>query len=397
MTHYRRVVVAGMPRAGNLGDDLISVILCGHIARDWGANEIGVLCSDGENQFSYLDSAVIHLLPAPRFSSPRTFLHRYLAQRQFAREADVLVIGGGGLFQDTHFPFNVVEWFRLWPSVRKAHGQLVGAGLGVGPLRYRHSRLFLKTIFPCFDMLQVRDEESRILAASMERKAIVSSDIVAGSDVSSFGFFPAPKDDVLGFSLRPCKSIDHMQLIDILCNISREHGGVIRLFTFEHNVPKNTNERNYNQWIASKLRDRGFRTEEYCYGETTIDEFVEAFRTVNVAVAMRFHANILWHKAGVPVLPISYAPKVASLYSNVDVVSTGDLGAANLTQADFHTINKSSFQFKLPKIDSFNCAKIANKRIRVTHWVFGVVSAMYQIGAGVFRRSVPDSRLWPED
>jgi polysaccharide pyruvyl transferase WcaK-like protein len=119
----------------------------------------------------------------------------------------------------------------------------------------------------------------------------------------------------------------------------------VYFFVFEFGT-NNNSEFAFQSEIISLLN---FPTELYIYGKDL--NFFEKLKEVNIAIASRYHANIIWQKKGIPVLPIPYAPKVYSLYKKygIDILPISE--SIDNTDKLFQSINLQD-EYSLP--DNFN-------------------------------------------
>lgn len=312
-----RIYVVGMPGAGNLGDDLISVMLVQHILARWPHGEVGILHAGYSNLFPYPDLAQVSWLPMPRRRSWREYVNRLQAIRDFACASDLILIGGGGLFQDSHYRFTVHKWMRdaLHTSLQRI--PVAAVGVGFGPLHHAFSRWYLQQALARLSAIQVRDKESAAIVKALGYSASIAPDIVAGTSLSGTPFgvqASRPSVPVVGCSIRPWPGLNYPAVVSLITRVCQSTGSSVRLFAFEHAEPHNTSEYDCAVRMARSLEKQGIAVEVFCYRKQPIFDFVQAFSSVTMAIAVRFHANILWQKLGIPVLPISYAPKVARLY-----------------------------------------------------------------------------------
>lgn len=306
-----------MPGAGNLGDDLISVLLAKAILDRWPAAELGILHAGLSNPFEYPSPCQIRLLRTPSRRSLPEYLDHLQAIKEFVRTSDLILIGGGGLFQDSHYPFTVHEWLRDALRTSRKRIPVAAVGVGFGPLNLRFSRWYLKHGLGRLAEIQVRDEQSAEIVRSLGHETTVAPDIVAGSDLSDslFGIrLEPPSKQVLGCSIRPWPGLDVAATLHLIRIASESTQSSVRLFAFEHADPHDASEYEFAMRLAKGLEENGVSTEVWCYRKQPIEEFARAFGSVTLAIAARFHANILWQKMAIPVLPIAYAPKVARLY-----------------------------------------------------------------------------------
>lgn len=340
-----------MPGAGNLGDDLISVMLVRHILERWPGAEVGVLYGGYSNPLSYSDPAQICWLPSPRRRSWQEYIGRLRTISRFARTSDLILIGGGGLFQDSHYRFTVHKWMRTALDTSLQGQPVAAVGVGVGPFNHPFSLWYLKQGLARLSAIQVRDEESATIVRSLGYCAEVAPDIVAGTNLlgTSFGVqVDKPSTPVLGCSIRPWPGLNFTAIVNLIGMVCRSIGSSVRFFVFEYAEPHNTSEYDYAVQIAQSLQERGITVEVFCYRKQPINDFVQAFNSVTMAIAARFHANILWQKLGIPVLPVSYAPKVARLYEDRGghVISVNRIDTINALSL-FQTIEVSE-TYSLP-------------------------------------------------
>ena len=306
-----------MPGAGNLGDDLISIMLTKHIFERWPQAEIGVLCGQHSIPLIYPSPTQICFLPMPRRQSWRQYVQRTGAINDFVKTTDMILVGGGGLFQDSHYRFTVHKWLRDALHSSFTRIPTAAVGVGFGPFNYAFTRWYLKQGLSRFSVIQVRDRESAKIVNSLGYSALNAPDIVAGTDFAQTPFeiqLEKSCKSMLGCSIRPWAGLRFEALVNLICVIAQTNSFSVRLFVFEHAEPHNTSEYNYSLRIAKALARRGITADVFCYGKQPIKEFAQSFSDVATAIAVRFHANIIWQKLDIPVLPLSYAPKVARLY-----------------------------------------------------------------------------------
>jgi polysaccharide pyruvyl transferase CsaB len=89
-----------------------------------------------------------------------------------ARRADLILCGGGGLFQDDDSLVKMPYWALRVAFARVLCPRVVGWSLGVGPLRARVSRWLARFCFACMESISVRDAEARALAQSLTSRPV---------------------------------------------------------------------------------------------------------------------------------------------------------------------------------------------------------------------------------
>lgn len=301
-----KIFVCGMTGAGNLGDDLIAFALHGSLRSAFPSARLAALDFDVETDLTrqiFSDTIAVRGLQAP--------LRDGLPDRRSVRlagGADLFVLGGGGLLQDSHFrytPYSFLRWAFLGGRPMR-----VSAGLGVGPIRAARNYRSIWWALRQFDLLQVRDARSQRTLALMGLESSVSGDVVAAGPLpmQPSERMPHPTVDEAGFSFRPWPGLS----LESACravHLALSEGLAPTLYVFE-NSPHNRDELDFA--LAVKRSCKG-EPRILCYGRDATAEILDSMSRATIGVASRFHANLLWGMFGVPVLSISYAPKVRSL------------------------------------------------------------------------------------
>lgn len=346
----KKILVVGMPGAGNLGDDLISVLLIRHLQSRFPDARVGVLTHDRVPPIPCDASEAVTCLYYPRLN--RNYLTRRNAIKRWLADTELILVGGGGLFQDSHFLFTILRYIRYGFMGQGAKCPLVAVGVGVGPIRRHLAWSQLQLAISRIQRFQVRDQASAQIVADRNGQPVLCSDVVAGSSIEGLGWTTSPTNSpAVGCSIRPWPGIDMGNVLRLLLNLCKERGLACKLFVFE-NAPGNATEREFAEQLGDRLQNEGVEAKTYSYGVEKWADFANAFASVERAVAVRYHANILWQKLNVPVLPIAYAPKVASLYTEHGSTSYAIDDLAELVGADeeFKRIHLVD-DYQLPDLD----------------------------------------------
>jgi polysaccharide pyruvyl transferase WcaK-like protein len=86
--------------------------------------------------------------------------------------SDVVICGGGGLFQDDDSLIKMPYWCLRVLLARVLSGRVVGYSLGVGPLRTVTSRLAARTAFAAMTAISVRDPVAQATAQALTPKPV---------------------------------------------------------------------------------------------------------------------------------------------------------------------------------------------------------------------------------
>lgn len=365
-----KVLIIAMPGCGNLGDDLISEILQKCIVNRYPDVQLGILCGDSS---SFKNEKTAELLYYPR-NIPGLFYKRAKKIKNFARTSDLIFVGGGGLFQDTHNYFTIHSYLH-W--LFYAHCPVYCVGMGVGPIKHKTNIKYLLNLLNREGIyIQLRDLQSYQFLDKLGMSNIeLSCDIVEGS------LLPLKKTStkkiVLGCSIREWSDLNIEHVINFLNTIiEKKKVEMVKFFAFEHKK-ETQNEFLYLKQIADRLSTK---TIVYAYGKD--DRFLEELCGVTYAIASRYHANIIWQKLGVPVLPIPYAPKVYSLYSKSGI-ELKPFDSQDFC-CRFVSINLEEV-YKLPMID-FSKSISFTKIERMFEFIYHLVYLFCSIIKSLFNR-----------
>lgn len=329
-----KFLIIAMPGCGNLGDDLISTLLQKQIIAQDSSAEIGVLCGE----FSEFTCAPnVKKLLVPR-NIPSKYWNRKKEIISYIKECDRIFIGGGGLFQDSHSIFTIHKYLH-W--LYYATCQIDCIGVGVGPINHNFNKKYLKRVLNRPGItIQVRDKESFDYLVQMGLTNVLPGcDIVEGSELNLVK--KEHEGIILGCSIRKWADVERKSIVELINNeVVAKNITKVNLFVFEHSAAS-SEEFDFLTEISKSVN---CSNSIYVYGKDK--DFFEKMSESDYAIASRYHANILWQKIGIAVMPIPYAPKVFSLYSKCGF---------NLCPIDSEGFSKEYL-----KIDSFDTFGISS-------------------------------------
>jgi polysaccharide pyruvyl transferase CsaB len=247
--------------------------------------------------------------------------------------ADMLVIGPGGIIQDSSsfgnliFHLSRVVFARLW-GVR-----IVGCGLGVGPLKRRSSRMLVAWVLRGAARIAVRDSSSYDWLLSL---GIPHERLRVAADMAFLG--PAKRSVnplIQTLAERKEKTGCYLLGVSLRPEVGRHHGEV-----------SGDNYRAFLDGIIERLK-QAVATENchvvFCSmhpeqddplgqmlvreldgsdhvsvlsGEVSPAEIRGVIAALDGMLGMRLHALIFSLSEGVPVIPITYDPKVPLMLEN---------------------------------------------------------------------------------
>ncbi|HEY3204021.1 MAG TPA: polysaccharide pyruvyl transferase family protein [Thermoanaerobaculia bacterium] len=274
-----------------------------------------------------------------------------------ARQADLVVVGGGGLFQDylgfdpgaLLTPRHGGISFYAGPAVLAALARkpLALFGLGFGPLESVHARRFTRAVGEAACHISVRDEGSRALlvSAGLESSRIAVSadpaftlsfekiypeDVLAGAGVE-------PRPPVVGVALRNWSiGVDpafwEREVATALDLFVERTGGTLLFVPFERSPWASADDFDLAPRIRKRLRhaDRAATLTELRHPAETAGLLAGC----DLVLGMRLHSLIFAAAGGVPLVGLAYDPKVGSFFERVGasdmVIPLADVTARDL-------------------------------------------------------------------
>ncbi len=317
----RSVLVTGYYGFGNTGDEAILAALVAGIRGRIPSARITVLSGDpGQTEQR-------HRVDAAPWRDP-------LSIAEEVRRCDLVVIGGGGLFQD----YNGVEpatlltprhggiTFYAGPAILAAlAGKPVALhGLGFGPLASPEARRIARIVASSAARVSVRDAASRDLLVSLGLPAesvtvsadpafLVTPGGVRPEDVL-IGMGIEPRGPLVGVALRPWSRAEagwEDEVAAALDLFVERTGGSILFVPFEKSPW--TDDDDFA--LASRLRRRLENADRAAVvsGLLAPADTAALMGGCDLVLAMRLHAAIFAVAGGVPTVALTYDPKVDAL------------------------------------------------------------------------------------
>lgn len=236
------------------------------------------------------------------------------------KDTQVLVIGGGGLFQDYGVSWKAPTKIFLfilpfWLAKRK----ICWFSVGVGPLTSKLGRI--STVLSAFmtDFITLRDIESRSLLIALgvpPSKLRVSADPVLSYAAP---YVKAKKEpNTFALALAPFfKTVYREQNLHekftsesiLLANSLASSGYYVRLFSFRSGTDYDFNRKIYEGCIDKKRI-------EIVGNHMATNKFIREYSRSSYAICMRYHSVIFSVLTKTPFVSITYHPKVSSFVDN---------------------------------------------------------------------------------
>ena len=235
-----------------------------------------------------------------------------------ALRADVLVLGGGSLLQDSTSFSSLVYYLLLMAVARIGGAEVVLWGQGLGPLQRRISRMLVRAVLPFCKAASWRDQRSFELARRWARSLPM---VLAADPVWQMPARPWIGGDAIVLSWRPTPLLDHSgwrRLTDALDALSAELAApVIWLAFHEHQDAP----------LLQQLSDAGLLPKRLKGCSTTLvpqslEVVSDVVQRARLVLPMRLHALILARLSNSPMVALSYDPKVEAAAAMASVPCT---------------------------------------------------------------------------
>jgi len=296
----KHILIIGNYGSGNLGDDAI----LGGILTDLqaigydGAIEI----THGGFQTSpeiYADLPKITFVPV----GLRSRLRKNNA-KEAIQKADLVILGGGGLFVDSESWKAPLIWAKQAAACHRLGTPYICYGQSVGPLKHWLSRYLTRKTFKNAKAIHVRDQGS----AKILRKLGIT-DVTVGTD-PAFSWIAEQNS---------LENKDHLIIVLREWNQkAKDSWNEILEKTKEFAAQKNLkpvlmamDPRNSKELKA--LKETGLHVLE----PKSALEALKHIKEAKATVSMRLHSSIFAIAAGIPLLALSYSPKVEALMQSL--------------------------------------------------------------------------------
>ncbi|MFZ5596408.1 MAG: polysaccharide pyruvyl transferase CsaB [Bacillota bacterium] len=270
------------------------------------------------------------------------------------RRADLLISGGGGLLQDVTGPNSILYYLGIVTLARMLGKPVFFYGQGIGPVRTMLGKTLMRQAVNRVSLITVRDEESghelRRLGVVRPRVEVTADpalgldageiDPALGEVILAEAGIPAG-EGVVGVSVRGWKGRDaYKGVIARVCDDVAARG--LRVIFLPMHYPVDVA---VSKEIASLMKSRACIINR----QLNFREMLSLMKHARVILGMRLHFLIFGALLNIPMVGISYDPKVDSFLRLVNMPSGGtvdDLGYHELSRC-IEEVFSSSDELKL--------------------------------------------------
>lgn len=316
-----RVLIAGYYGHGNAGDEAMLAAIVSALRSLEPGLGITVLSSRPEATAADHD-----VQAAPRLDVP-SMLKAIWA-------ADLVLIGGGSLLQDVTSRRSMVYYLGIAQIARWLGKRVMLFANGIGPVRTTSGRLLMRLFANGIDLITVRDrpslEELSRLGVTRPRVELSADPALllplpaAGTGeavLRAEGLWPEElrRQPLLGLSVRTWKGSEQAgvavaRAADRFC---RQHQTQAVLVPMQHPSDVAASEQVAAAMETSPLLVRGYHSAA---------ELMGLVSAMDLMVGVRFHALVFAALAGVPLVGLSYDPKIDNFLGSLGLTPVAALG-----------------------------------------------------------------------
>lgn len=305
-----KFLLFGMYGAVNVGDELVEYAVGSAILSAFPAAKFSVASSNPalSSRFNPLQNTTY--FKGLGFSY-RLWLYLFRTIRLF-RQTDVVVVGGGGLFQDQYswrLPSSAAL-SALWGLFFRKKVCIIG--VGAGPLNRPWLQQMIGRTLSHVDLLCVRDQKAYDCLREIgipEQKIEITADVVPSLQVnalltdSSNNKNKEPK--TVALILRDWQGISYSKVADLL-TVLIQQGFAVQLHCFEPEPDSQFYDKILSH-CSKTVKDSVTKIIPQ-----TLKQVIQKSSEADFIISMRLHGCILAAALGIPFIPVEYESKVRS-------------------------------------------------------------------------------------
>lgn len=242
--------------------------------------------------------------------------------------ADLLISGGGGLLQDSTGPNSILYYLGVVTLAKMMGKPVFFYGQGIGPVKTALGKALMRLVVNRVDAITVRDEESReeLLSLGVNKPPVyVTADPALGLDTA--GIDPAPGRGILtglgvepgtpmlGISVRSWKELQqYKKVLARVCDRLTEEGWKVIFLPMHY-----PGDVNVSREISSLMKKPSITVDR----QLNFSEMLSLMTQVHTVIGMRLHFLIFGALLNIPMVGVSYDPKVDRFLNLMQMPSGG--------------------------------------------------------------------------
>lgn len=311
-----KVVLSGYYGFDNIGDEAVLYSIITALKNEIENIEIIVLSNNPEKT-----KALYGVSSVNRWKMPEVV--------KAIKGSDLLVSGGGSLLQDVTSSKTVPYYLAIVKIAQLLRKKVVFYSQGIGPVNKGISRYLIKHIVNKVDHIFVRDASSKALLESIgiKKKVNLAIDPVLGISISQQDIKRRSK--TVGVYIRPWQDEMHDKnmldsMIDGLTELIAK-GYALCFIPMHYDQDKEIAQVLAKEVKETALKKNLLAKEELCKNIEVIDKNLSIKEVLaytagfDFVIGMRLHSLIMAAACHVPMLGISYDPKVTAFIGEMKV------------------------------------------------------------------------------
>ena len=333
MSNTIKIVLSGYYGFDNIGDEAVLYSILSALRKELGNVEVTVLSNNPDKT-----KALYGVNSVNRWKMKEV--------AKVIKESDLLISGGGSLLQDVTSGKTVPYYLAIVKIAQFYKKKVVFYSQGIGPVNKGFSRWLIKQVVNKVDGIYVRDEASKKLLEEIGIKKPVGAalDPVLGIEVPE-GVKTKQASKTVGVYIRPWMDEVHDQnLIESLTP------GLVQLIEQGYRLCFIPMHYEQDREISSKLAKevKKAASKVGTIDKAVLDQSIEVVdkmlsiqevmvytSSFDMVIGMRLHSLIMASASRVPVLALSYDPKVTQFMKEMEVpycIQTTELTKENFLQ-----------------------------------------------------------------
>lgn len=250
---------------------------------------------------------------------------------------DLLISGSGGLLQDATGPNSILYYLSVVTLAKMMGKPVFFYGQGIGPVNTALGKTLMRLVVNSVDAITVRDEESRkelLLLGVNKPPVYVTADPALGLDTA--GIDPAvgreiltnlgvePGTPLLGVSVRSWKNLqEYKKVLALVCDRLTEEGWKVIFLPMHY-----PGDVDVSREISSLMKNPSITVER----QLNFREMLSLMMQVHTIIGMRLHFLIFGALLNIPMVGVSYDPKVDRFLNLMQMPSGGAVDHLNFDQ-----------------------------------------------------------------
>ena len=334
MHRPQRVIVSGYYGFSNIGDEAILLSLHKALCQEIPDSELLVLSANPEQTTKEHGVQSISRVD-------------FLGLIKGLLKADLLISGGGSLFQDGTSSRSLYYYLLVIFMSWLFHVPVLIYAQGIGPIKSSFNLKLTGWVLKLVNQVTVRDEESLKAVQSMGYKGKVEC---TADPVMALP--PEPRDEgeailaslnwpdsslmgpIIGISLRPWHGVERFldQLEDLILRLLSEQDARIVLIPMHYPG----DDALTNDLLKRFSRQQAIRILPQ---QVSASSMISIIGCLNLVIGVRLHALIFAAIAGTPAIAVSYDPKVDHFAQRVRQINIGNIARVDAQELWEQTID----------------------------------------------------------